>query len=200
MSNIISKIAERIASDSLIPSSEKNDEFFDEFWNRFEEFYYEAVDRLFSKVNSKLNTFGLPFDYSIDYDEQFETCRDEMDKDIGNAIGIAMFSNQVDDHVLPVAIDPEKVYLEFTEYDSQNIYEEQAENEMEITLWHEVGHGLLHAFFDQFEFLVMDENGWTDEEEIVEEFGQAKGNLNSSRLGRWIKDNRKNDWMAIRGE
>jgi hypothetical protein len=200
MSNKIAEIAERVASDSLIPSWEKSDSDFDEFWGRFEKWYYEAIDGVFSKVNSKLDTFSLPFDYSVEYDEQFETCRDEMDEDAGNAIGVAVFSNQVDAHVLPVAIDPEKVYLEFTEYVSQSIYKAQAENEMEITLWHEVAHGIMQAFSDQCEYFVMDENGWTDEEEIAEEFGRAKGNLNSSRLGRWIDDNKKNNWMAIYGE
>ena len=200
MSNKIAEIAEMVASDSLIPSWEKSDSDFDEFWGRFEKWYYEAIDNVFSKVNSKLDTFSLPFDYSVEYDEQFETCRDEMDEDAGNAIGVAVFSNQVDAHVLPVAIDPEKVYLEFTEYVSQSIYKAQAENEMEITLWHEVVHGIMQAFSDQCEYFVMDENGWTDEEEIAEEFGRANGNLNSSRLGRWIDDNKKNNWMAIYGE
>ena len=53
------------------------------------------------------------------------------------------------------------------------------------------------GFFDQCEYFVMDENGWTDEEEIAEEFGQAKGNLNGSRLGRWMDENKKNNWMAM---
>lgn len=28
-------------------------------------------------------------------------------------------------------------------------------------LWHEVAHGIIQAFFDQCEYFVMDENGWT---------------------------------------
>ena len=50
MSNRISKIVERVAADSLIPSWERKDSDFDEFWGRFEKWYYEAIDRVFQKV------------------------------------------------------------------------------------------------------------------------------------------------------
>lgn len=193
---MLDRITERIASESIVSDEEKKSEL----WKEFEKWYYSEINTLFSNVNSELSSFNLPFDYSVEYDQQFETCREDMDDDgVGGAIGIALFSNQVDVHVLPVAMDPEKIYDTFADTSIGFIYKHDARKEMLITLWHEVGHGLLQAFVDEFECDIMEEQGWTDEEEIAEEFGQAKGDLNGSRLGKWIKARKDDNWSNFIG-
>ena len=191
--NIIAKIAMRIASEwaSFVPGSFQDDSIYSEF----EKWYYDKIDQLFNDVNSKISGFDLPFEFSIEYDEEFETSRDEFDDEQYDAVGMAMWSNQVDAHVVPIAIDPQRVYVE-DGFEGQPT----AEKEIKITLWHEVGHAIIGLFNDQCEYDVMGENGWTDEEEIAEEFGQAMGNLNGSKLGKWILDEKRNNWNNVYGD
>lgn len=180
----------------------------DEHWNgnteEFEDWYYKAIDTLFRQVNAKLATFNMPFDYSVVYDESYETCREELEQDESiykDSIGVAMFSNQTDPNVLPVAIDNEKVMMVY--FDSFN--PAAVSSELETTIWHEVAHGLVERFMDEFADAGTEDpefedlaNG--DIEQTCEDFGRAAGNLNQSNLGKWIRKNADGGWTNIYGE
>lgn len=169
----------------------------------FDDWYHKAIDTIFREVNTKLSTFKLPFDYSIQYDESYETCREELEEDddpvYKDAIGVAMFSNQTDADILPIAIDKEKIMMVY--FDLFN--PEAVSSELETTIWHETAHGLLQRFMDEFadagtvdpEFKKLS----GDVENTCETFGKAKGGLDSSAFGRWIKKSAGNDWTNIYG-
>lgn len=179
-----------------------------EHWNgntdEFEDWYHKAIDTIFREVNTKLSTFKLPFDYSIEYDDSYETCREELEEDddsvYRNSIGVAMFSNQTDANILPIAIDNEKAMTVY--FNSFN--PAAVSSELETTIWHEVAHGLLERFMDEFADADTEDEEFNDLfrdiEDTCEDFGVASGNLETSRLGRWIKKNAGDDWANIYGE
>lgn len=179
-----------------------------EHWNGntedFQGWYYKAIDTIFREVNAKLSTFSLPFDYSIEYDESYETCREELEEDddpvYKNSIGVAMFSNQTDADILPIAVDNEKLMMIY--FNSFN--PAAVSSELETTIWHETAHGLLERFMDEFADADTEDEEFNDLfrdiEDTCEDFGKASGNLEASAFGRWIKKNAGNDWVNIYGE
>ena len=74
--------------------------------------YDAIVDRVINDINSKLKKIGLPFDYSLQYHDDlvrgdnnsYETTLDQYGLDKEN-VGVALFSQQWDISVLPVAIN-----------------------------------------------------------------------------------------------
>lgn len=141
-----------------------------------EEKIKEIVLKQIQEVNNKIETFDLPFDYEIELSET-----DISDEDF---VGQAMFSQQYDINILPVAINFKILADEL--FMSNNIH--YIKQEILITLWHEIGHGLIFRIEDDGYDIPFD----YDNENICEEFGQAKGNLNHSKLGEWIK---QFDWQ-----
>ena len=141
-----------------------------------EEKIKEIVLKQIKEVNNKIETFDLPFDYEIELSET-----DISDEDF---VGQAMFSQQYDVHILPVAINFKLLADEL--FMSNNIH--YIKQEILITLWHEIGHGLIFRIEDDGYDIPFDYNN----ENICEEFGKAKGNLNHSKLGEWIK---QFDWQ-----
>lgn len=136
----------------------------------------EIVIKEIEKVNLKINTFPLPFDYKIELSEI-----DISDEDY---VGQAMFSEQYDYNILLVAINFKILADEF--FMSNNI--EYIKNEVRITLWHEVAHGLIEHIQDDGYNIPFDYNN----EIVCESFGKAKGDLNKSELGKWIKQQFEN--------
>ena len=128
------------------------------------------------KINQKLETFPLPFDYQIELSEQ-----DVSDCDY---VGEALFSVQYDVHILPIAINFKLLADEL--FMNNNIH--YIKQEILITLWHEIAHGLIFRIEDDG----YDMPFYYDDEDICEEFGKSKGNLNNSKLGKWIK---QFDWQ-----
>lgn len=131
----------------------------------------EIVIKEIEKVNLKISTFSLPFDYKIELSET-----DISDEDY---VGQAMFSEQYDYNILPVAINFKILADEF--FMSNNI--EYIKNEVRITLWHEAAHGLIEHIQDDGYNIPFDYNN----ESVCESFGKSKGDLNKSELGKWIK-------------
>ena len=146
----------------------------------------------------------MPFDYSVVYDESYETCREELEQDESiykDSIGVAMFSNQTDPNVLPVAIDNEKVMMVY--FDSFN--PAAVSSELETTIWHEVAHGLLERFKDEFADAGTEDTEFNclingNVEQTCEDFGKASGNLETSAFGKWIKKHSEAGWTNIYGE
>ena len=96
-----------------------------------EEKIKEIVLKQIQEVNNKIETFDLPFDYEIELSET-----DISDEDF---VGQAMFSQQYDINILPVAINFKILADEL--FMSNNIH--YIKQEILITLWHEIGHGLI---------------------------------------------------------
>lgn len=133
------------------------------------------IDELLRKqikvINNKLNKFPLPFNYKIELSET-----DISDEDY---VGQAMFSEQYDIQILPIAINIKLLADQF--FNSNN--KQYIINEIIITLWHEIAHGLIERINDDGYDIPFN----YDDEDICQEFGQAKGQLNNSKLGKWIK-------------
>lgn len=150
--------------------------------------YDAIVDRVINDINSKLKKIGLPFDYSLQYHDDlvrgdnnsYETTLDQYGLDKEN-VGVALFSQQWDISVLPVAINVPLLnqyqYLGICSFS-------QIQKQVQITLWHELAHGLIQRFDDeqiQIPFNVHDQ-------QVCQEFGRACGELNNSKLGKFILD------------
>lgn len=123
-------------------------------------------------INHTLNNYPVPFEYKIEL--SFSDISDE------DFVGKAMFSEQYDIDILPVAINFHLLANEFFNYN--NI--KYIKDEITITLWHEISHGLIEKIESDGYEIPFD----YDDEEIAEQFGQAKGDLNKSTLGKWIKN------------
>lgn len=149
-----------------------------------EQNYYDSlIQKQIGKINNKIKTFNLPFDYSIqlqqnmcfDSEEQYY----EQLSDYTELVGVALFSQQWDAHILPVMINvPFLNTLRLIDGVSLNYLKEQ----ISITLWHELAHGLI-KLFQEYEIQIP----FNYHNEIIcEQFGRAKGNLNKSKLGKFI--------------
>lgn len=150
--------------------------------------YDKIVEKLINNINNKLKSFNLPFDYSLQYHDNliygdhhsYNTTLDQYGLQ-EESVGIALFSQQSDLNVLPVAINVPLLnsYLHLGIYTFSQI-----QKQIEITLWHELAHGLIQRFIDdqlQIPFNVHDQ-------QICQQFGKSLGNLNKSKLGRFINN------------
>lgn len=149
--------------------------------------YRRLVNNLINQINEKIKTFNLPFDYELylqddmiydSYDEYEQACQDN---DMYDLCGKALFSYMWDANILPVVINIPFLYLQIYFGDmSLNDVQKQ----IEITLYHELAHGLIQRFEDdqiQIPFSVHDQ-------QICQQFGRARGELNKSKFGRFINN------------
>lgn len=150
--------------------------------------YDAIIDRVINHINSKLKEIGLPFDYALQYydnliyndQNSYETTLNEYNIE-EEAIGIALFSHQGNINVLPVVVNVPLL----NQYQHLGIYTfQQIQKQVQITLWHELAHGLIQRFDDEQIQIPFDVN----DEQVCQEFGRACGELNNSKLGKFILD------------
>lgn len=149
--------------------------------------YRNLVDNLINQINEKIKTFNLPFDYELylqdnmiydNYDEYEQTCQDN---DMFDICGKSLCSYMWDINVLPVIINIPFLYSQIY---FGNMSLNDVQKQIEITLWHELAHGLIQRFEDeqiQIPFSV-------DDQHICQQFGRACGELNKSKFGRFINN------------
>lgn len=140
--------------------------------NLYKDKAQKFIENEIRKVNKILDTFPIPFAYQIELSET-----DISDEDY---VAQVLFSEQYDIEILPIAINIQLLLQLMVDGYSF----EKVKDEISISIWHEVGHGLLQRIED---------DGYNcpwnyDNEQICQDFGKAKGNLNNSKLGRWIKE------------
>lgn len=152
------------------------------------DFGYDAfIRREVENVNSKIKSWGLPFDFQIEYVEvDRETFEEECED--GENVAIALFSMQGSVDTLPIAVNVE--YMEQFREENYMSWDE-VKDELVVSLWHEVGHGLVQRIIDEYEIEMPFD---TDDEGMAEEFGRAKGELNNSKLGKYILKQKKKKW------
>jgi len=157
------------------------------------DFGYDAfINREVGNVNAEIKSWGLPFDFQIEYVEvDREVFEEECDGD-GENIAISLFSMQDSVDTLPIGINVD--YMEQFRKDNFMTWE-QVKEELVVSLWHEVGHGLVQRIIDEYDIETPFD---ADDEDMAEEFGRAKGNLSQSELGKYIlkqKKKKRKDWM-----
>ena len=115
--------------------------------------YDSIIQKDVTGINNKLKQIkNLPFEYSIQFNE--DCCCDSQEEykqlfDMYNWsdswICIAMYTEQVDAHILPVAVNI--TYLNMLRYiDGESL--SYIQDQIQITLWHELAHGLIRKFED----------------------------------------------------
>ena len=162
----------------------------------FEKWFDDMVMTEFDNVNRKIAEYGMPFDMTIEYDDSYESEEDFDEHECsdglaGDMVAVALLEDRADAHVIPVAVN--KPMFEDIWYDD-DVPTDRIENEFVVTLWHEVAHGILDNLGDLAMEHGVDMEFSCDDEEACEEFGKAKGNLEGSRLGRWIMEQKRNGW------
>lgn len=147
--------------------------------------YCRLVDNLINQINEKIETFNLPFDYELylqdnmiydSCDEYEQACQDD---DMSDLCGKALFSYMWDANILPVIINIPFLYSQIY---LGNMSLNNVQKQIEITLWHELAHGLIQRFKDDQIQIPFDVN----DQQICQQFGRAIGELNKSKLGKFI--------------
>ena len=154
------------------------------------DFGYDAfIRKEVENVNSKIKSWGLPFDFQIEYVEVDREVFEEECED-GENVAIALFSMQDNVDTLPIAVNVE--YMEQFREENYMSWDE-VKDELVVSLWHEVGHGLVQRIIDEYDIEIPFD---ADDEDMAEEFGRAKGELNNSKLGKYILKQKKKKWKG----
>ena len=153
--------------------------------------YDEFIQSELAKINATIKTWNNPFDFSMEYmNHEDAEC---FDDDNSHMLGLALFSMQDDISILPVSIN---IPLFETHRTGDCMAWDEVMEEITVTLWHEAGHGLIQRINDAFEVRIEDDFD-TDIEDVVEEFGRAQGDLNESKLGRYILKQKNENWETL---